>query len=112
MALRLIAVAAVAGPVLLGCASAGHRAHVSARERSEPDPLRFERSACLRGDYPPELDAVAFARARVEDLGAQREGAPSDATGRLLEARSDFERRCQAWRDEAMIATEGRPALR
>ena len=91
-------IAALAFAALLaGCRSArGGWLSVAA---PVPEPDRWERHACLQGEYPVELDARALARARYEDLRARQNGtASSFATARLESERSAFEARCAVWR--------------
>jgi hypothetical protein len=83
-----------------GCASAPPIARFQPGRPADPD--RFERASCLRGDYPVELDARAYAQARTADRYAERNGLASpDATKRLLTERAVFEARCSGWRDAA-----------
>lgn len=104
MSRRWIAALAFAA-LLAGCRSA--EARRAAAPAAAPDPDRWERLACRRGEYPSELDARALARARSEDLRARRSGAPSPfAAARLESQRSVFEARCTAWRDEEAARTK------
>ena len=83
--------------LLAGCG--GARGSWGAARAPTPDPERWERLACRQGEYPPELDGRALARARYEDLRSRQGGAPSTfATARLESERSAFRVRCAAWR--------------
>jgi hypothetical protein len=69
------------------------------------DPDRWARAACQRGEYPIELDARAFAQARMDDLTAERQGVRMPtATQRLLDQRSAFESRCAGWRRVVQVS--------
>jgi len=96
-----------------GCAAAP----VSARfQPSRPaDPDRFARAACLRGDYPVEVDEHAWAQARTADRYAERNNlVPPNATARLLAQRATFDARCSGWRDQADtgVVMAGNPSPR
>ena len=87
----------------MGCASA-RPAPVASRHAAPEDPDRWARAACQRGEYPVELDARAFAQARMDDLVAERHGARMPgATQRLLDRRLAFEHRCEAWQQVARL---------
>lgn len=87
----------------VGCAPATR--HARATPARPPDPDRWARAACLRGEYPPELDARAYATARQQDLAAARRGlAPASATARLAEGRAAFDARCATWLEQAQVA--------
>lgn len=87
----------------LGCASA-RPVVAGPRAAASEDPDRWARAACHRGEYPVDLDAVAFARARMVDLAAERQGARvPGATQRLLDQRSAFETRCAGWLQMAQL---------
>jgi hypothetical protein len=63
------------------------------------DDERWDRRACLRGEYPYPLDGRAYARARQDDLATLRAGASSNfAVSRLISEREAFDRRCESWR--------------
>jgi len=87
----------------VGCASA-KPAVAGARAAVPEDPDRWARAACQRGEYPIDLDARAFAQARMDDLVAERHGARMPgATQRLLDRRLAFEHRCEAWQQVARL---------
>jgi hypothetical protein len=81
----------------VGCASA--RPAVAVARSAPPEDMdRWARAACHRGEYPIDLDARAFAQARMFDRAAQRQGGPvPGATQQLLDQRSVFETRCESW---------------
>jgi hypothetical protein len=79
-----------------GCASAPAPSRFRASTSSDPE--RWERAACLRGEYPVELDGTAYAQARTVDLAAQRQALSSpQATQHVLERRAAFQTRCAEW---------------
>ena len=87
----------------VGCASA-KPAVAGARAAVPEDPDRWARAACQRGEYPIDLDARAFAQARMDDLVAERQGVRMPAsTQRLLDRRSAFETRCETWLQVAQL---------
>ena len=87
----------------VGCASA-KPAVVTARAVAPEDQDRWSRAACQRGEYPVDLDARAFAQARMDDLAAERQGVRMPgATERLLIRRSAFETRCESWLQVAQL---------
>jgi len=87
----------------MGCASAKPAA-VTARTAIPEDTDRWSRAACQRGEYPFDLDARAFAQARMDDLAAERHGTRMPgATQRLLDRRSAFEHRCETWLQVAQL---------
>jgi hypothetical protein len=98
MALRRTWIGCVAAALVAGCAaSAPHGAGIA--ESRSADPERWDRAACLRGDYPGDLDGHAYARARQEDLHAHSGGEASPfAVARLEDRRSAFDARCRRWR--------------
>jgi hypothetical protein len=70
------------------------------------DPERWDRAACHRGEYPLDLGDRAYAQARQRDLAAERVGEQAPAvTLRLLERRVLFQKRCEAWQQEAQQAS-------
>lgn len=86
--------------LFIGCAPASNRMRAAPARPLDPD--RWARAACLRDEYPLELDGRAYATARQEDLTAERQGLPSpSATARLLEDRAAFRARCATWREQA-----------
>ena len=89
--------------LVVGCAAA--RPVVTDSRTAVPeDPDRWARAACQRGEYPVELDARAFAQARMDDLVAERHGARMPgATQRLLDRRSAFDNRCSRWLQVAQL---------
>lgn len=88
----------------IGCSPATKQMR-AARARP-PDPDRWARAACLRGEYPSELDGRAYAMARQQDLTAERRGvADASATARLIDARMTFGARCPTWREQASVVT-------
>jgi hypothetical protein len=98
MSSRLVAIAWVAA-LVAGCAGAPPRWPLASVPAVAPDPERLERAVCRLGEYPPDLDARALARARSEDLRARRTGEWSPfAAARLESARAEFDARCAAWR--------------
>ena len=99
MTFRQLAAGFFLAALLGGCASAPQRrAEVGG---PAPDPDRWARAACERGEYPDELDARALARARHDDLRARRNGDWSPfATARLMDEREAFDVRCSAWLSE------------
>ena len=99
MSSRLLVAIAWAAALVAGCADAPPRWPSASAPASAPDPERFERAVCRLGEYPPDLDARALARARAEDLRARRSGEWSPfAAARLESARAVFDARCAAWR--------------
>ena len=99
MTLRKLAAGALAAALLAGCRAAPPRWSAAAAPAPAADPTRWERAVCRVGEYPPELDARAMARARAEDLRARQGGAFSPfAAARLESERSAFEARCAGWR--------------
>jgi hypothetical protein len=94
-----------------GCAAAPVGARFQPGRPADPD--RFERAACLRGDYPAEVDERAYAQARTVDRHAERNNlVPPNATGRLLAQRATFDARCSGWRDQSGtgVVMAGNPA--
>jgi hypothetical protein len=87
----------VVSALLVGCRSdPGFRGAAPGARSASPDAA--ERAACVRGQYPVDVDGAAYARARQADLQAARSGAASGfETTRLLDERGAFERRCLAW---------------
>lgn len=99
---RWLVAAAAAVALLMGCKSAPPR---WSSHRTAPDPDRWERAACHLEQYPPELDSRAFARARLLDVDARREGSfGTSATDRLLREREVFDARCATWRAASAAA--------
>jgi SRSO17 transposase len=104
MTLRWLAAGTLAAALLVGCRSAPTRwssapASAPAPAASEPDPDRWERAVCHKGEYPAEIDARALTSARYEDLQARQSGSSSSfATARLESERNAFDARCAAWR--------------
>jgi hypothetical protein len=95
MSTRTLSLALIAA-LAAGCASAPAPGRFGASPR--PDPERWERTACLRGEYPVELDGTAYAQARAVDLAAHRQALSSpQATQHVLERRAAFQARCAAW---------------
>jgi hypothetical protein len=91
-----------------GCAAAPAPGRFQAARPADPD--RFDRAACLRGDYPTEVDGAAYAQARTVDWSAQRSGQASPgATGKLMARRAAFESRCAGWRQAG--GTAAAPAV-
>jgi hypothetical protein len=98
MPLRRSIMGCLAAALLGGCAVSAPHGPGHAESRSA-DPERWDRAACLRGDYPGDLDAHAYARARQEDLRARGEGDASPfAVARLEDRRTAFDARCRRWR--------------
>ena len=94
----LASVAALAA-LVAGCASAPPRWSWTGPSAPPADPDRFERAVCHLGEYPPDLDARALARAHAEDLRARRSGEFGPfAAERIESARAEFDARCAAWR--------------
>jgi hypothetical protein len=94
---RWLAAGTLAAALVTGCRSAPPRGSAAPAAAFAPD--RWERAACRQGEYPPELDARALARARYEDLRARLAGSWSPfATARLESERDAFDARCAAWR--------------
>jgi hypothetical protein len=113
MTRRWLVALAGAAALLMGCESASPR--WSAARTTAPDPDRWERAACRLQQYPPELDARAFARARLLDVEARRQGTPgTSATEQLVREREVFEARCATWRaaSAAPASTGEDPARR
>ena len=80
---------------LWGCAAPG----VTTRPTLKAGPEEREKAACAAGRYPLPLSASALAQARYEDIEARRNGEWSTfATARLLDERSQFDKRCESWR--------------
>jgi hypothetical protein len=99
MSSRSFVAIAWAAALVAGCAGAPARWPLASVPVTTPDPDRFERAVCRLGEYPPDLDARALARARSEDLRARRSGEWSPfAASRLESARAEFDARCAAWR--------------
>jgi hypothetical protein len=99
MTLHRLAGAALAAALLTACAAAPRRRGPEPRPETPADAERWDRAACRAGEYPPRLDARAFARARQQDVRAQQRGEWSPfATARLQSEREDFDARCDAWR--------------
>jgi hypothetical protein len=97
MTLRWLAAGTLAAALLVGCRSAPSR--WSSEPTSAPDPDRWQRAVCYKGEYPAELDARALTRARYEDLRASQSGQSSPfAAARLESDRNAFDARCAAWR--------------
>jgi hypothetical protein len=99
MMVRWLVAAGIAA-ALISCSSAPPR-RLSATVVSAPDPDRWERAACSRGEYPADLNARAMARARHADIRARlnRSWSPF-AVARLESEREAFDARCMAWRTE------------
>jgi len=94
---RIVALAWAAA--LAACADAPLRWPVASAAARPPDPDRFDRAVCYLGEYPPDLDARALARARAEDLRTRRSGEWSTfAAARVESGRAEFDARCAAWR--------------
>ena len=114
MTLRWLAAGTLAAALLVGCRSASTR--WSSEPASAPDPGRWERAACYRGEYPEQLDDRALARARYEDLRArQSASASSFAVARLESDRNAFDARCATWRaakNETWASAKGGPDQR
>jgi hypothetical protein len=107
MTFRTIAAASLAATLIGGCASASPRPAIIA---AAPDPERWEKVACRRGEYPRDLDAMAFARARLEDVRARQNGEWSSfASARLEGERGAFHARCAGWRAAAVGEEQERP---
>jgi hypothetical protein len=86
----------------LAVACAGARPAPTPAAAQAADPDRWDRAACLRGEYPVRLDGRAWAHARQIDLAAVRQwDAIPGATARLLAERAAFEERCAAWLRDA-----------
>lgn len=99
MAFRWLLAGLVLAALVTGCKSAAPR--WPSDRAAAPDPERWERTACRRDEYPPDVDGSALARARWEDLRARHEGAaPAGAAARVERARAAFDARCAAWRAE------------
>lgn len=104
MASRPMLLLAVLGALALGCSPTAKQLRTASART--PDPDRWDRAACLRGEYPLELDGRAYATARQHDLVAERRGsAEASATARLIDARAAFDVRCATWREQASVAT-------
>lgn len=118
MTLRWLAAGTLAGALLMGCRSAPTRwpSAPASAPTSQPDPDRWERAVCYKGEYPAAFDGRALARARYEDLRARQSGSASSfATARLESERDAFDARCAAWlasRNGAWASATGRPDLR
>jgi hypothetical protein len=85
----------VLAAVLVGGCAANN---VRSASVSPPDPSRWERAACQRGEYPVELDGKALTRARYADLRTRQSGEYSSfAVARLKSDRDEFDVRCAAW---------------
>ena len=95
----------LAAVALSGCSGpAPHRGAAAL-----PDPDRWERAACQLGEYPPEMDAGALARAHLEDVRARGRGDFSPfAAARLEDERAAFRARCERWQRQARLG-EGSP---
>jgi hypothetical protein len=96
MTIHRLAGATLVASLLAACAAAPpHRP--APVEATAPDPDRWDRAACRLGEYPPELGARAFARARQQDLHARQRGEWSPfATARVQSEREAFDARCDA----------------
>jgi hypothetical protein len=104
MASRPMWLAALLTALSIGCSSTTQQ--MRAGPARPPDPDRWARAACLRGEYPSELDGRAYAMARQLDLTAERRGlADATATARLIDARMAFGGRCAMWREQAPVVT-------
>lgn len=88
----------IAAGLLAGCAAAPPAPPLASGGGRASDPQRWEHAACLRGDYPTELDSGALARAHQQDVQARQAGARPSAASRLAADRDAFEARCQRWR--------------
>lgn len=98
MTVHRLLLCGVAAALLAGCAGSASRSALAHSSRP-PDPERWDRAACLRGEYPAELDSGALARARREDVQARQAGEPSQfAVSRLADRRQAFDARCRSWR--------------
>lgn len=88
----------IAAGLVAGCAAAPPAAPLASGRGRASDPERWERAACVRGDYPTELDSGALARAHQDDVRARQSGATSPvAVVRLTAERDAFEARCRRW---------------
>jgi len=97
MTTHRIAGAALVATLLAGCAAAAPHRRPAPVESAAPDPDRWDRASCRLGEYPPELGARAFARARQQDLRARQRGEWSPfATARVQSEREAFDARCDA----------------
>jgi hypothetical protein len=96
MRLSWLAAGTLAAALLSGCAATPTRRAPASVATIAPD--RWERALCRLGEYPPELDARALARARYEDLRARLNGSWTLAAARLESERDAFDARCAAWR--------------
>jgi hypothetical protein len=104
MASRPVLLVALLTTLSIGCSQTTRQ--MSAAPARPPDPERWARAACLRGEYPSELDGRAYAWARQRDLTAERQGlADASATARLIDARMAFGERCTTWREHASVIT-------
>jgi hypothetical protein len=104
MASRPMWLAALLTALSIGCSPTTHQ--MRAGPERPPDPDRWARSACLRGEYPSELDGRAYAMARQQDLTADRRGlGDASATARLIDARMAYGARCAKWREQASVVT-------
>jgi hypothetical protein len=104
MARRPALLALLLTALSIGCAPTAK--HMRATPARPPDPDRWARAACLRDEYPPELDSRAWATVRQQDLIAERQGlAGPSATARLIGARVAFDARCATWREQAPVVT-------
>lgn len=102
MAPRWAFATAAAAAVVLGACAPGATRPIGAASSRAVDPDRWERAACLRDEYPPEIDDGALARARHEDVRAKTNGRSSPfAAARLEDRRATFKARCASWRGEA-----------